>query len=671
MAEKWIDFVCVQLRRGICQHYFIDKMNILEGYSTVSLLKAAAILENVKLDDTINLNLFIEQDKLAFDSNKNLEDWLKSLKIDDVLRVNDDYKQLKQNWLLFDSSYAEGHNIACFYILNQLRIIDGEKENNLSRFKYIFLDSSETSRWQSPLNGETVATISISDFVDSLIGFVFVLKNIQDAICNGIVPAENIAGPDSSLVQQGQNVFSDLMSQQGLVSLWIPLFTGQHFGYRHPVQSDFRQLFERRSVLDFHPDGPLPSFISPDHPVFTDIVTAASIYNDCSVIVSDRLANLLTSSTDQQTTISSLINQAQTTSTQASKKTIELVPSTTSNEMMCFATNKSPGNNENVCVVIYDPNFDVKDLTDEIANSYRSINDYCLFYTDSSQLKTHVRSIDEETIYLVLVETAEQYVDETNDLLLELKNLIQVGGIFLHCSNSKRKTHYRSLLSNADSKLTGIFSTMTELLKTMKISIEQQQNELIIYPSYNPSHTHMLTLIVGYNSHFFWNLLIKQLYFTSTILGPNLTTTANSGNEYFQQRHLFIENVKEYYADNIFEMNNIKEFEKDYQSDSDAIKWFLKTNCFLYKWLSKAFCARNVDQLKLMKFFIMDLISNLEHISPQQSTMTIDNKEKIYFKRLVSTKGYETLLKSIDKLIIFDGFLVMNPSADECCCTGM
>ncbi|CAF0949810.1 unnamed protein product [Didymodactylos carnosus] len=134
MGGEWINFACNKLRRGVCQHYFIDEMNILDGYSTVSLLKAAAILDNVKLDDKINLNLFIEQDKLALDSNKNSENWLRSLKIADVLRANEDYKQFRQNWLEFDSSYAEGDITTCFYILNQLRTIDGEKENNLSRF---------------------------------------------------------------------------------------------------------------------------------------------------------------------------------------------------------------------------------------------------------------------------------------------------------------------------------------------------------------------------------------------------------------------------------------------------------------------------------------------------------------------------------------------------------
>ncbi|CAF0949828.1 unnamed protein product [Didymodactylos carnosus] len=96
---------------------------------------------------------------------------------------------------------------------------------------------------------------------------------MQDAICNRTVPVENVAGPDSAFVQQGQNITRDLMSQPALMAPWIPMFTGQHFGYQHPVS--FRQPFERRSVIDLHPHGPLPSFISPDHPVFTDIIAAA------------------------------------------------------------------------------------------------------------------------------------------------------------------------------------------------------------------------------------------------------------------------------------------------------------------------------------------------------------------------------------------------------------
>ncbi|CAF1602483.1 unnamed protein product [Didymodactylos carnosus] len=181
IADKWIDYAVGQLRLGKCQHYFIDSMNILDDYSKVSLMKAAAILENVQLDEVIKIDMLSEQNKLICNRNKQIDDWIGNLKIKDILNAIDDYKVLKQNWLLSDSSYDEGDAIECIYTLTQLRVLDGDNHDNWNRFKQMFLDVV-TVDWQPPIYGEAVETVSISDFIDMLVSLGLILKTLQEAV---------------------------------------------------------------------------------------------------------------------------------------------------------------------------------------------------------------------------------------------------------------------------------------------------------------------------------------------------------------------------------------------------------------------------------------------------------------------------------------------------------
>ena len=268
VAEKWLEYVKQLLSDGICKHYFIDEINLLELCSSESLVKASDILQHqVLLDEDITIEIYTKQDEFVNKRRPAIENWLGNLKKEDLSNAMNEYKLLKENWLCPPIDVPdEGDVTSCMHLLNQLRALDGNKQENWAAFKRLFLDVDETN-WLPPIWDEQVENCSIPNFVDNIMGSGFLLTQIQsimekpdsdETISTDIGPHE-LAG--------AQNILNDLLTpsnmvRNGLMNSWLPMFTSPYFNTMPTnITSNVRSPFQHRSITSHHPIGPLTNLL--------------------------------------------------------------------------------------------------------------------------------------------------------------------------------------------------------------------------------------------------------------------------------------------------------------------------------------------------------------------------------------------------------------------------
>ena len=276
-------------------------------------------------------------------------------------------------------------------------------------------------------------------------------------------------------------------------------------------------------------------------------------------------------------------------------------------------------------MIVFDPNLNTEHIDEDV---YRSINDYVLFYIDKSQLLSHVQSINEENVFIII---SDLLIDE--NFLSQLQNMNQIKAISIHSSQHDNDD---SLMSKY-SKIVRISTEKISLFEQARTCIEQQST--LTFGFYNPQQIITIhTKLSKENAFFLWNLLLKDLLI----------------NCFSTDERSMLQSCREYYSKNQNEMKNIEQFETFYNSNN-AHEWYLK-NCFISKQLNKAFYVINMEQLKLFSSFINDLSSSINEPS------LID---KVYCISTVTINQYEMLLKNVGQLMVFNRFLVMNCSPAE------
>ncbi|CAF1455542.1 unnamed protein product, partial [Didymodactylos carnosus] len=502
----------------------------------------------------------------------------------------------------------EGDAIGCLYTLNHLRTLDGDNQQNWTTFKRLFLNDDETS-WLSSPWGEQVANCSVSEFADSLSSLGTMLKNMQD-----IMEKPDFDGIITTNISQNeftgaQNILNDLiqpsnMVHNGLMTSWLPMSTCSHFNALPMGMSpNVRSSFQHRSVLADHPTGPMNNVLQGRSlPSAIDSSTRQT-FNQYSKRASDTFLNLLRAAPNYDITLNDLVkyyDRPQSTAQSSIPK-----------QIVSHAMNTSSVNKENFTLIFFDPNFGIKNITDEM---YRTINDYILFYADKSQLLSYVQSINEEKIFIIIFDPSLDM-----NFLSQLQNLNQINSIFIYCL---KQDNYEWLMNNY-SKISGIYTDKTLLLEQVRTTIAQQSTLTFGFNDPQQIFT-TYTKLSRENALFLWNVLLKDL------LMKDQSTDKSS----------MIQKCTEYYCRNTTEMENIEQFEKTYES-ANANEWYSK-RCFVSKLLNKAFHTADTKQLKLFNFFIHDLCSNIKSCS---------SVEKLYCTTIVATNQFEMLLKNVDKLI--------------------
>ncbi|CAF2897873.1 unnamed protein product [Rotaria sp. Silwood2] len=624
MAREWLIYARSLLCSGYCPHYFIDSFNLLEPCSEASLRRAAFILDNdVNLNESIKIDVLIKQDKLMSKQQQTTENWLRNRKVNDILVAVNDYRLLRENWLCpSEENHDEGDVSDCFYTLNQLRALDGDKQQNWSTFQRLFLTTDQTT-WLAPTWDQQVADCSVCDFVDGIITLGSTMRQILEAMEKTDFEQSLNRNISETQFFPVQNLLNDLIQpanivQNGLMTSWIPMFTSSYFNASSRSVPSIRQ----RSIIDNHPTGPLQDILqgrSCPTPLDSE---SWQTYRQYAQSVSYRFLDLLNDAPDGDMTLEDLLtyyNQPSTTTQPITTSSIE-------EQILSYSTNPYSVNRESITLIVFDPDRAINNMTDD---EYRTINDYVLVYREKSQLLTYVRSISEEFIFIILCQYA---LDE--EFLTQLNDLNQIHSIFIY-STKQEIDNYK--LKNRYSKLLDIFTEQNMLFEQVRIKIQQPFALRLGFYDSEQKLTKNTKLSIE-STIFLWNLLLKDLL----------------ANEQPKDKSFLIQDCQEYYCRNIIEMENIKRFEKTYDH-YNAHEWYSKS-CFVSKLLTKAFHTVDIERLKLLNFFIRDLSVTMK----ESSTI-----EHLYFTRILRKTQVEKLLEKIGQLMNFSGFLLVHSSFDE------
>ncbi|CAM4884716.1 unnamed protein product [Rotaria socialis] len=623
MAREWLHYAVSLLCTGCCRHYFIDNLNLLEMCSSASLNRVASILEHeVRLNEDIKIDILIKQDEFMSKKKQATENWLGSMKVKDILAAVNDYRMLREDWLIPPEENPDEGDVPSFlHTLSQLRALDGDKQQNWNTFQRLFL-MTDQKNWLPPIWDEQVAECSVCDFVDGLISLGSLMKNIQEGMEKSDFEQTIALNIHETELFPAQNILNDLIQpddivQNGLMTSWLPMFTSSYFNASSTDIPSIRQ----RSVIANHPTGPFQNILqgrtcpTPLNP------QTRQTYIEYTHSVSYKFLDLLSAAPNIDMTLEDLVKYYD-----RPKKTIEPVTTSFIDEQIAsHATNPSSVNKESVTLIVFDPNRTIKDMTDDL---YRNINDYVLFYAVKSQLLTYVQSISDESIFLIL---CQSFFDE--NFLSKLQNLNQVHFIFIYSP----QLEIDDQLKNKYSKLINIFTEQTVLFEHVQTYIEK--SFALQFGFYDPQQiltTH--TNLSKENAIFFWNLLLRDLLMT----------------EQLNDKSSIVQDCREYYCQNIVEMENIERFDKTYES-KNVHEWYLKP-CFISKLLAKAFHSTDIERLKSFNFFINDLCSTIE-----DTTTT----EQLYYTTIVQKIQFVKLLENIGQLMTFSGFLLTNRSFEE------
>ena len=625
MATKWLEYTKSLLRSGQCPHYFIESYSLLEACSPASLFHVIDILENkVNLYEHVKINVLIEYDEMMVKQRQTTEDWFKKMKVSDIIAAIGDYRQLRESWLQPSDNGGElGDAVDCLYTLNQLRALDGEKQENWAVYKRLFLPDDQ-STWAESIWDENVAECSVCDFVDNLVA----VSSMIQQIINGIEKTnfEQNLTENMERIQpfSFQNIVNDLiqptgMLRSGMMITWLPMFTTPYFN----VDSVNVSSMQQRSVLDNHPIGPLQSILQ-DRPCPTPLNPQdQQAYQQHAQSASDRFLNLLKDCPNPDWTINDLLKHHEPTPKIPEEDPISCIRT----------TNTSPINKESSALLILDPDSTFDDITDDML---RTMNDYVLLYTGKSSLIKYARSINTESIFVILCGSA---LDAS--FLSQLQNLNQICSIFIYSVQEQPTVEE---LQRQYPKLVGVFQDQRILREQVRISIEQPF--AMRFGFYNPQQVlTSYTMLSKDNALFFWNLLLKRSL--SNIQSDNQGT--------------MIQVYREYYSQNAIEMKNIDQFRSTYHS-VDAHQWFSRRN-FVSKLLIKAFHTANIELLKLFHFFIDDLCSMMT----ERSTMAI-----LYYTTNIENSQMERFVEHVGQLMSFSGFILVCSSPENivACRTG-
>ncbi|CAF1228275.1 unnamed protein product [Rotaria sordida] len=215
-------------------------------------------MTDVRLDEPITMNILDQQQQIICKINQNNVNFMSQLKVRDLLNALSDYRSLRINWSdneVPQISITNEDVHECLYILNILRFIDGDNFQNLPEFRRIFLEEELNRCTNEPLWGESANKCSPSEFVNGLMGVIFYLKAINEAINDPQFTGQYI-GVNPRTFQSYQNVMQDMTNpeniMQNLLTKLVPMLVDD--------PEKISSLIERTLLVD-HPGGPLLNFV--------------------------------------------------------------------------------------------------------------------------------------------------------------------------------------------------------------------------------------------------------------------------------------------------------------------------------------------------------------------------------------------------------------------------
>ncbi|CAF1191584.1 unnamed protein product [Rotaria sp. Silwood1] len=243
-------------------------------------------------------------------------------------------------------------------------------------------------------------------------------------------------------------------------------------------------------------------------------------------------------------------------------------------------------NKEDITLIWFDPNIELRRDSEKTQQQLRLINDYVIFSSDFDQCLTFIQSISEEKIFLITLET------ETPQILSYTFAFRKIDSIFIFNIEKDRDDY----LLKKYPKIIGIYMNLDDLCKSLKEQIDLVNRQIQTF-SFFDQHQKSTKDLSKESAEFLW----FQLF--------NYVIARLPRNQ--QAKQQMIQICKDYYHGNTKEIELIHQFEQNYLS-KDALLWYSKQS-FIYKLVNKALRTKDIDLLYMFRFFIEDLSKNLQH----------------------------------------------------------
>ncbi|CAM4956883.1 unnamed protein product [Rotaria socialis] len=257
-------------------------------------------------------------------------------------------------------------------------------------------------------------------------------------------------------------------------------------------------------------------------------------------------------------------------------------------------------------------------------------------FVDQYECVEYIRRNENEHIFLVVSGSLGE------NIVPLVHNLSQICKIYIFCADKAKHTSW----SKAFIKVQGIFIDESPLMTYLKSDIKIYSNATVPI-SIGYTNERSLQDINEEQVDFLWfQLLIGVIYRLPQTLGA---------------KSEMIEECRENYADNPFQLRMIDEFYEKYTADS-AIHWYTK-DCFLYRLLNRAFRTQNIDIIFNYHYFLTDLFKQLTTLHQDQFGDKT-GRLNVYRGQYLNVQELEKLKNNIGRLVSINTFL---STSAECC----
>ena len=258
----------------------------------------------------------------------------------------------------------------------------------------------------------------------------------------------------------------------------------------------------------------------------------------------------------------------------------------------------------------------------------KELNAAAQFFSSPKKCINFMDQVKNEQIFLVVsAPLAEQ-------TLLNVHHLTQLSAAFIFCHD---RTMYSNLLTKYH-KVIDIFEDQNALLDSIRESIYLVELEMFSINTFHSKDQTSFHELSKENAPFLCDqLLLKVL------------RDMPHGDE---EKKELVDKCGTFYRNDPVVMQKIEEFKK-YYSANQALKWYTKDS-FLYKILNKAFRTDDIDWIYSLRFFIIDLCSQLdvEKVKIKNSGVVT-----LYRGQRLPRSQLTTLQKMVGQLIAMKGFL--------------
>ena len=270
---------------------------------------------------------------------------------------------------------------------------------------------------------------------------------------------------------------------------------------------------------------------------------------------------------------------------------------------------------------------------DRSRTTLRELTDYVLLFTEVDPCVAHIRSINQEHIFLIVSgHFAEACLDQVHDL-------VQLDSVFVFCMKSSK---YRDELLHSEryKKIIDIFDDEDVLIQAVRDQVNDLHKQLSTFSLYEKQKpTRDLS---QESASFLWFQLFKDV----------LLRMPRSD----EAKREMIDQCRQYYRGNPDELDEIDTFARTYTND-ETIRWYTK-QCFIYRLCNKALRTEDIELLYTFRYYIQDLCKRLavEHRAFREKLGQATNLT--LYRGLKLTKDeLHRFQSNVDALISTNGFL--------------